>query len=619
MGISEHLQHRDNRDNAIVLIAEDNPVDPGFLSVLISGCGYSFKAAQNGKEAIRLAKEMNPDIILLDILMPEINGIEACKILKEDPGTRHIPIIMVTTFENREAKVKCLEAGASDFLTKPVDKTELLVRITNLLQLKGFEEIKSKNASLSATIKAIEIAKKEWEQTLDCIDDIVILTDGKDTIIRCNRALKKFTGKPYEEIIGRNWPELFLEYDLAPDKAYEHGVELFHKPTGKWLVFNFYPAKSNISDEIAGTVISIRDFTELKMATEALEITNTSIDNDRKELQFALSDISFILQEVEKNKDLAVRFKVPDSSTSNPIYQIGEHFNNMMNMLEAKNNQLEKAYAELKAAQSRILQQEKMASIGQLAAGVAHEINNPTGFIMSNLGSLQKYTGKLSEFLKIQSEAIEELSRHAGGSAEAVLGRVKEFKRTLKIDYVTDDLGNLIKESIDGTERVKKIVQDLKRFSHVDESEYKMADINSGLESTINIVWNELKYKASVKKEFGNIPMTKCNPGQLNQVFMNILVNAAHAIEKQGEITVKTWREGEHIHISIADTGCGIPEDKLGKIFEPFFTTKEVGKGTGLGLSIAYDIVKKHNGEITAVSETGKGTKFTIKIPIEEG
>ncbi|MFZ5996041.1 MAG: sensor histidine kinase, partial [Nitrospirota bacterium] len=305
-------------------------------------------------------------------------------------------------------------------------------------------------------------------------------------------------------------------------------------------------------------------------------------------------------------------------ATSDPVFKIGEHFNNMMHILDAQHKELESAYNELRSAQSHLLQQEKMASIGQLAAGVAHEINNPTGFIMSNLGTLQKYAARLSEFISMQSEAVGKLHASGTADAESVLSTLEEQRKALKIDHIISDLTNLIKESLEGAERIKKIVQDLKGFSRVDEAEFKMADINAGLESTINIVWNELKYKATVRKEYGDIPQTKCNLGQLNQVFMNILVNAAHAIEKQGEIAVETWHEEGHIHVSISDTGCGIPEDKIHRIFEPFFTTKEVGKGTGLGLSIAYDIVKKHNGEITVNSEVGKGSTFTVKIPVVE-
>ncbi|MCX8069329.1 MAG: ATP-binding protein, partial [Thermodesulfovibrionales bacterium] len=164
----------------------------------------------------------------------------------------------------------------------------------------------------------------------------------------------------------------------------------------------------------------------------------------------------------------------------------------------------------------------------------------------------------------------------------------------------------------------KKIVLDLKLFARTDEKEFKQADINSAIESTINIIWSELKYKARVNKNLQQIPTTKCNIGQLNQVFMNLLINAAQAIEKQGDIWVKTWADDKFIYVSVSDTGCGIPEDMIDKIFNPFFTTKEIGKGTGLGLSIVMDIVKKHNGEITVESKVGQGTTFTVKIPILE-
>ena len=283
--------------------------------------------------------------------------------------------------------------------------------------------------------------------------------------------------------------------------------------------------------------------------------------------------------------------------------------------LRESHKELERVYTSLKLAQSQILQQEKMASIGQLAAGVAHEINNPIGFIMSNLNTLGKYAEKLTEFITVQAEAIKELSQY-GQHEESLLSGIEGLKQALKIDYIAEDITSLINESSDGVDRVKKIVQDLKSFSHVDEAEYKMANINDGIESTINMLWNELKYKVTLKKEYGSIPMTKCNPGQLNQVFMNLLINAGQAIEKQGGIEVKTQSDEGNIYIAISDTGEGIPEDKISRIFEPFYTTKEVGKGTGLGLSIAYDIVKKHNGDLTVQSGVGKGTIFTIKIPI---
>ena len=316
----------------------------------------------------------------------------------------------------------------------------------------------------------------------------------------------------------------------------------------------------------------------------------------------------------EKLKDCS-RCVVFRKATKDPFYQIGEHFNNMMHLLELGNKKLASAYAELKNTQSKILQQDKMASIGQLAAGVAHEINNPMAFVTSNLNVLRKYTGRLKGFIEAQSGALERIS--GGQDAASAVHQLDEVRRLMKIDSVMKDIETLVTESLDGAGRVRQIVQNLKNFSHVDESGSKYADINAGLASTVNIVWNELKYKAEVETDYGDIPLVKCNPGQLNQVFLNLLVNAAQAIDKHGRLRIRTWSGPGHVHVSISDTGCGIPPENIGRIFEPFFTTKEVGKGTGLGLSIAYDIIKKHGGEITVESEPGKGTTFTLKIPTE--
>lgn len=280
--------------------------------------------------------------------------------------------------------------------------------------------------------------------------------------------------------------------------------------------------------------------------------------------------------------------------------------------------QLESAYSELKSAQSRVLQQEKMASIGQLAAGVAHEINNPIGFIISNLNSLQKYSDRILDFVAILSDAIEKMLPDYTSQYRDLIEQVMKQKKSAKLDYITKDLNNLITESLEGADRVKMIVQNLKSFARLDETELQMADINMGIESTINLIWNELKYKVTLHKEYGDIPRTMCNLGQLNQVFMNILINASQAIETQGEITLRTERDNGNIRITVSDTGAGIPPDKLDRIFEPFFTTKDVGKGTGLGLSIVYDIIKKHNGDIQVASEVGRGTIFTVLIPIVE-
>ncbi len=279
--------------------------------------------------------------------------------------------------------------------------------------------------------------------------------------------------------------------------------------------------------------------------------------------------------------------------------------------LRAASLELEKAYAELKEAQLQIFQQEKMASIGQLAAGVAHEINNPMGFISSNLTTLTKYVDRLAEYIGAGDQALADFSESSTAKA------LKETRKRLKIDHIMEDSRQLIMESQDGAGRVRRIVQDLKSFSRVDQSEKALIDLNEALETTINIAWNEIKYVAELNKDFGNIPQIICFPQQLNQVFLNLLVNASHAMEgKRGIITVRSWNEGESVFVSVTDSGCGIPEEIRQRIFEPFFTTKEVGKGTGLGLSISYEIIRKHGGEITVESEVGKGTTFVVRLPV---
>jgi len=280
------------------------------------------------------------------------------------------------------------------------------------------------------------------------------------------------------------------------------------------------------------------------------------------------------------------------------------------NALAEANQQLASEQAELTAllskieeAQQQLLQSEKMAAIGQLAAGVAHEINNPVGFVNSNLGTLKTYVGRL----------LDVIAAYEGGDAAVIAAT----RKSADLEFLREDVPSLLAESQEGLSRVTKIVQDLKDFSHVDHAGHEPADLNAAMESTLNVVWNELKYKAEVIRELGDIPPVDCVPAQINQVFMNLLVNAAQAIPQQGTITVRSGRENSHVWFEVEDSGQGMSDEVRRRIFEPFFTTKPVGKGTGLGLSISYDIiVKKHGGRLDVSSTPGKGTCFRLWLPV---
>jgi len=454
------------------------------------------------------------------------------RLSKKKGGVPYWEIATFSSITNADDKISHYLVELEDITQRKETDREL--QKSRAEQLRSHEELQSLFTQVASS-------KMEWESTMDCIGDIVVLVTAEGNIKRCNKALQEFTNLPYQKIIGAHWREVLNHYGLELPPELSPGHEICQESSGRWFFCTSYPFTDNEHHTISGFVLTIHEFTRQK----------------------------------------------------------------------AVNDELERAYGELKATQAKIVQQEKMASIGQLAAGVAHEINNPMGFISSNLGTLRKYLGRLTEHVAYISQAIASLPD------EVFRQNFLDNRKALKIDYIIEDGKELIDESLDGAERVRSIVQNLKSFSRVDESECKPVDINECLESTLKIVWNEVKYRANVVRDLGTLPLIRCFPQQLNQVFMNLLVNAAQAIENQGEIRVRTWHENDSVFASVSDSGCGIPEKTLSRIFEPFFTTKEVGKGTGLGLSITYDIIKKHQGEIYVESRPGQGTSFTIRLPIQ--
>lgn len=402
------------------------------------------------------------------------------------------------------------------------------------------ENLARQHRRLAELFAQVEYAKREWERTFDCIEDIVIVIDSEGRIIRCNRATIDLTGASYTELLGRPWQTILPGIEEDAGEFLEQRRNVYDPSSGKWFNVSSYPFSLKRQHERTGAIISLHDTTQIKSVTE----------------------------------------------------------------------ELQKAYQKLSGAQAQMIQAEKMASVGQLAAGVAHEINNPLGFITSNLSALGKYREKLVAFVAAQDQAVMDCKE------PRVPEKLSALRKQLKIDYILDDIDHLVAESLEGAERMKKIVQDLKSFSRADVDESRLTNIVECLESTINIVWNELKYKATLDRQYGETPLILCNPQHLSQVFMNLLINAAHAIESQGTITVRSWHEDNAVYVRVSDTGCGMSEEVRTRIFEPFFSTREVGKGTGLGLSISYELIKKHQGEIMVESEPGKGSSFTVMLPV---
>jgi len=440
----------------LILIVDDNPTNIKVLFSFLKESGFKVLVAKDGESTLEKLQEITPDLILLDVMMPGIDGFETCRRIKASPQTQDIPVIFMTALSDTVDKVKGLKIGAVDYITKPFQQDEVLARMNIHLKLQNL--------------------------------------------------------------------------------------------THQFKVQN----------------------EQLKSLTEDLE------------------------QRVEE-----------------------------------RTAQLKDSLSQLQQAQIQLIQSEKMSSLGELVAGVAHEINNPVGFIAGNISMAMEYTEDIFEHLKLYQKQFTDPG-----------DTIAEHAEDIELDYLMEDLPNMLSSMESGIERIRNISLSLRNFSRSDSNTCTDLDIHEGLESTLMILRHRLKAndqrpEIQINKHYGDVPIVNCYAGPLNQVFMNLLANAVDALDEQNENEHKSYDDlrenpneitlttkvisGGKVEIKIADNGPGIPEDKIKEIFSPFVTTKPVGKGTGLGLSISHSIVvEKHKGFLGCNSEFGKGTEFIIQVPVKQ-
>lgn len=444
------------------------------------------------------------------------------------------------------------------------------------------------------------------------------IIDKAHVITHWNKACERMLGRSAADMVGTSnqWQVFYQEQrpvlaDLIVTGASEQSVAQFYSDKvrrsplipGALEAEDFFPTLGEKGMWLHGSAAPLRDADGNLVA--AIEVFQDVTQRKQAEIGSYQAQINLEQLITQRTEQLAL-------ANSRLEDDIGQREVAEAELLR-RNAELTELNAKLSMAQEQLMQSEKLASIGQLAAGVAHEINNPIGYIFSNFNTLSIYIGKLFDMLTAYEGA------EASIKEPDMRASLEAMREKVELDFLKEDIPVLMGESKEGIIRVRKIVQDLKDFSRVHGSQdWQWADLHRGIDSTLNIVSNEVKYKADVVKQYGDIPDIECLPSQINQVVMNMLVNAAHAIgPKRGTITIRTDSQGDHVVLEISDNGNGISKENLSRIFDPFFTTKPVGQGTGLGLSLSYGIIQKHNGQIEVESEPGRGTCFRIVLPVK--
>ncbi len=606
---------------AKILVVDDMPDNLHVLSAILSDQGYQVGKALNGEVALRASKQLEPDLILLDINMPQMNGYEVCKHLKSNPETCDIPVIFISALDDVLDKVKAFEIGGLDYITKPFQSAEVLLRVKNQLNLRFIQlKIQEQNITLATEIQehkkaktALEFSEAQNLALLNAIPDLMLRLSADGTL---------------------------LDYRISPPIIHETPGGETAEPEGSYLAVKGRWNRHFHQCAIRDSVSLERDWMGKNLAeiwTDDLAFWMMHYVNE----VLLTSDIKIgeFVQQVEgKWQGYEARFV---KSGSNEVLAIVRDISERKQaealrlqneaLLRSQKQQIEQALQNLKQAQAQLVQNEKMVSLGHLVAGIAHEINNPVNFIYGNIPCISQYVSEILELMHLYEKNYEKLPA------------IQDWMDKIDVEFVQNDLNHILKSMRHGTERIRELVISLRNFSRLDEAQMKPVDIHEGIDSTLLLLKHRLEPEEhlpgiEVLKTYGNLPKVTCYASQMNQVLMHLLNNAIDALKEVGmqcsetpaslqtstlpmlriQITTEQM-EDEAIAIRIADNGPGIPESLQPQLFDPFFTTKPVGSGTGLGLSISYQVVvNQHKGLLLCYSSPGKGAEFVMQIPIHQ-
>lgn len=557
------------QDPIKILIVDDIAEQRDILRIILEDSGYEIFTAENATKALELFSSTPFPLVISDIQLPDFSGLELLQRIKR--LNEDVIFIIVTGHSDPQKTMAALQFGAFDYFIKPVSKEQLILSIQNgLKKSQNLNTQKSEHLELQRNMDEIsetlhfqkEALEREQERTQGIIESahigFLVLDAESDEIFLLNqkgRDFLKVIDSCRQAYLLRTYQEVF------PDKV----VEILNKIVSR-------------------------------------------IQKDKRHVDFGQCEFS---------EECVYNF------SGYPIL-IGESLSSIVILVEDISEKI--------VLEKQILQSSRLADIGELAAVVGHEINNPIAFVISNTQSLSKYIQRISEFFEKFSNLQEYLSsihideRTILDAYQGILNindqiqlkakEMQEIKEKAKLDTTLKNINDIIQENLQGLDRVKRIVQDLKNLSFMGEDNIEEADINKIIQDAIDMLWNQIRYKTEIVRRYNALPLIKCFPRQISQVFTNLIINASQAIEQKGVITIKTIYENQAIQIHISDNGNGMDEQTQKKLFTPFFTTKKIGKGTGLGLSISHKIIEKHKGKIQVKSEVGSGTTFSISLPL---
>lgn len=705
-------KHPEMRSSPLILVVDDSKLIQLKLRDVLERDGYSVTEAGDGVQALDAYERLRPDIVLMDAIMPVMDGFTACARLQKLPGGDRTPVLMVTSLDDDKSVNLAFEAGATDFITKPIHWAVLRHRVHRLLRARKAEEILKKRLAYEKMVSDISFLSLQIEDKSlflkECLDIMGKNVDVSRIFIYEYDPEAETAGNIFEwlapGIIPRkdslqdiplnyvSWwinkikDERLINCQDIEDISDERGKEILRSLGVKSMLgvsldienhpcyigldecrFNrSWPDEDIdvlrvIAQMIGGALGRKQVENSLRKANVQIEQLLASISSvfigvnwDNRIIQWNAAaertfgipaviaegkpfyecgicwDWNIIVKNIEEAKEKITAKRLDDLRYTRPDGKEGL-LGITLNPVAGEDNKppgyvlLGTDITELKKIEAQLVFSQKMESIGQLAAGIAHEINTPMQYIGDNMVFLKNSFSQICEFFKLVNDLIEAADK--GPVPPGLIETLKDIHIKLDINYLEGEIPEAIEQTQKGIRRVTELVLAMKEFSHPGAKEKMFSDINSAIEGTITISKNEWKYVADLETDLDrNLPRVYCVINELNQVILNMIVNAAQAIKEvlqpesldKGKISITTRKRGEYVQIFISDTGNGIPESIIHKIYDPFFTTKDVGKGTGQGLSIAHDIiVNKHGGSINVESEMGKGTTFTLILPIK--